>query len=121
MAAKRSRLLTRRANATQAPIKAHPCLHCPLVIENTAVQSLVLLKTVPGAAKETADDTSTNFKGEDDSSIEVMTDGFGDGKSTCRWGRNKVFCYKPPDIDALTPIKLEYLFPELPPVANTVK
>jgi hypothetical protein len=67
------------------------------------------------------DNTCTNSKGEDDGSIEVMTDRYGDGTSTCRWQRNRVLCCNPPDIDAFTPVKLEYLFPELPPVANTVK
>jgi hypothetical protein len=68
-----------------------------------------------------ADNTCTNSKGEDDGSIEVMTDRYGEVESTCRWGRNKVMCCNPPDIDAFSPVNLTYLFPELPPAANTVK
>jgi hypothetical protein len=66
-------------------------------------------------------DNTCTKDGKDDGSIEVMTDRFGDGTSTCRWSRNKALCCNPPDIEAFSPVKLEYLFPELPPLANDVK
>ncbi|KAL1614362.1 hypothetical protein SLS54_009789 [Diplodia seriata] len=71
-----------------------------------------------------ADNTCTNSEGEDDGSIELMTDSFGDSTSSCRWGRKKVCCCNPPaDESAFLPVPLEYLFPddELPSTSDTVK
>ncbi|KAF2460036.1 hypothetical protein BDY21DRAFT_361899 [Lineolata rhizophorae] len=68
-----------------------------------------------------ADNTCTNSEGEDDGSIELMTDTFGDSSSSCHWGRKKVCCCNPPDISPFLPVPLEDLFPELPDPENAVK
>jgi hypothetical protein len=51
-----------------------------------------------------------------------MRDVYGDSKSSCRWGRQRACCCNAPDGDnPFLPVKLEYLFPQVPPASNRVK
>lgn len=62
-----------------------------------------------------------NSDGEDDGSIELMTDFYSDDTSKCPWNRKRDCCCNPSNKSSFQTVPLEDLLPAVPPSSNQVK